>query len=478
MMAYLSIPLRLLLIFYAYISSSAVEEQKAGLIRDPDQRELSDSTMKNLNLNKHPRYAMMNFSKHNANKSHELLVFLAITSAADHTHLREAGRATWLIPCIASSYCDYRFFIDAPSSKITLALSLESESHRDIVLRNDCSLMKRHHDDINYGNSPPTRENSVDFGHTPTLAEQLNRLNYKIDWKVCFCRFMDREQRVAVFNVFVEDDSFACIENLLYQAAILKNISQAIQTKIPEFRTGTPLYDGFDDSSTIMSAGIVTHFARFYPSLGLSCEHVFDEIVNHSKPLSSYEWLSWGNSWRQSHCDWKRLFRDNFNITIISPTITCMTAVAHLTSHHQHIGNISGEADVKQYQTPSLRFPCKAFPLVYHHPMAGEVLLRNDTSAQQPTAKICENMLLIDKVKERRGMHELWNAAIDDQYFNFSKIWLHEGDEGWKILLEDFQLHNQSIDISNRRSLFVDENRAKRFQQLILASIDASPIMR
>ena len=61
------------------------------------------------------------------------------------------------------------------------------------------------------------------------------------------------------YYVFVEDDSFICTENLIHQALLLYNrsslLSDRVQPTLPpqSFRAGTSMYDGFDDSSTIMT---------------------------------------------------------------------------------------------------------------------------------------------------------------------------------------------------------------------------------
>src|SRR5437773_489349 len=62
-----------------------------------------------------------------------LHVFLSITSGASHSHLRDAIRETWLIPCIESKFCDYRFFIDCPDSKINGHLHSENTRNKDLV---------------------------------------------------------------------------------------------------------------------------------------------------------------------------------------------------------------------------------------------------------------------------------------------------------------------------------------------------------
>ena len=164
-----------------------------------------------------------------------------------------------------SPSCDFKFFIDAPSSMVkrTPSLQLESTSYGDIIFRDSCPLMQRHPDYINYGNSPPVGDNLfrvnrtegnsndivADTGKIPNPDYPLRRL-YKIDWKVCFVKWAKENNAMAEYFVFVEDDSFVCTENLLHQTNLLFIRSNTISQS---FRAGTSMYDGFDDSSTIMT---------------------------------------------------------------------------------------------------------------------------------------------------------------------------------------------------------------------------------
>jgi hypothetical protein len=50
---------------------------------------------------------------HQNKETNELIVFIAITSGPHHSHLRHGIRNSWILPCIASSSCDYRFFVDS-----------------------------------------------------------------------------------------------------------------------------------------------------------------------------------------------------------------------------------------------------------------------------------------------------------------------------------------------------------------------------
>lgn len=106
-----------------------------------------------------------------------LLVFISVTSGPAHGHFRHAARKSWLLSCLASSKCDYRFFVDIDShsfsqsndktdehdqekAKMHKDLRLENMTYGDLVFRDSCDMiMQRHPLHINYGNSPASKEN-------------------------------------------------------------------------------------------------------------------------------------------------------------------------------------------------------------------------------------------------------------------------------------------------------------------------------
>ena len=188
----------------------------------------------------------------------KLVVFISITSGKFHAHLRQAARETWLLPCLESPVCDYRFFVDCPPSRMTDIIVEENKLFQDLVcalfsniltpavsmliyndfmiaqvFRNSCSLMNVHPDDIHYGNSPLAITASEG---EPALSVYDERIFYKIDWKVCFMRWIVENHRNAPYHVFVEDDSFVCTENLIFQVKTL--VAVPSEHKTP-FRSGT-----------------------------------------------------------------------------------------------------------------------------------------------------------------------------------------------------------------------------------------------
>lgn len=344
--------------------------------------------------------------KARSHKEADLLLFISITSSPGHSHLRHANRYTWLLPCIASPKCDYRFFVDKAKENCTDIMD-ELAVYNDIVFRDSCELMKRHPYYINYGNSPPRTEALTEY------PDYLLRRLYKIDWKVCFMRYARDHGLMAEYHAFVEDDSFTCTENLLHQAELLQQ--RGLKEVIPPFRTGTAMFDGFDDSSTFMSKDVALAFANHYGEEGFNCSHVVDRV--NSEFWNASMWLSWGNSWMRLRCDWVAVLHDHA-LDVLKPSMDCVTATSVNVSKH----------------LTTLAFPCTDHQMVMHHGTAGELLLRSPTAHVRHT---CEYMLLIDKVKEPAVMYDLWNiAAAGTNFHDYTDLFLHEGDEGWLRTLQ------------------------------------------
>jgi hypothetical protein len=322
--------------------------------------------------------------------------------------------------------CDYKFFIDKAKEAST-DLFGEQSTYEDMVFRDSCELMKRHPDSINYGNAPPREESLAE--HPDYLWRRL----YKVDWKVCFMRYARDNGKMAEYHAFVEDDSFVCTENLLHQATLLHakrsnaaapqvktkgkaNAKAQVLSSPVAFRTGTGMFDGFDDSSTFMTREVALAFADHYGKDGVNCTHVVDHI--HSTAWNSSMWLSWGNSWMALRCDWANVLRTRLNVPVLKPQMDCFAATSLNVSKH----------------ITTLAFHCSDHQIVMHHGTAGELLLR----AGAPHARhTCEYMLLIDKVKEPSVMYDLWNiAAVEHAFHDYSEIFLHEGDAGWLQTLQ------------------------------------------
>jgi hypothetical protein len=185
-------------------------------------------------------------TKVRAKKSHEPLVLLSITSGAHHSHLRHSIRSTWLLPCIASPLCQYRFFVDASASagNVSTALLEENDLYADMVFRDYCPYMQQRHPAyIHYGNSQVSsfgKESLPGVQEDPVQHDYRLRRMYKIDWKICFFKFWQRESTALGISagypdhhVLIEDDSFTCTENLLYQFALLRRRREQQQSPLP-----------------------------------------------------------------------------------------------------------------------------------------------------------------------------------------------------------------------------------------------------
>jgi hypothetical protein len=309
--------------------------------------------------------------------------------------------------------------------------------------------MEAHPIDINYGNTPPIgsflkieRPNSKHYEEIPDYPV---RRRYKIDWKVCSMKWInqhyyhysyynssiiDVDEKEgnefydpstamnrypgSAYHVYVEDDSFVCSENLIFQLSSVYNVSK--KQSISEFRTGTRSYDGFDDSSTIMSSKIARTFVNHYLEENFNCSHVFPN--NDSLPTLAV-WLSWGNSWRNVHCGWASAIWENYHYHINKPFLHCS-----LGQYDMEMNNIT--------------FPCLKRPLVFHNSDAMEALLKDHSTRQ--IYHMCEYMLLIDKVKSPELMTYFWNkAAISNHFHNFTSVFINDDFLGWSSTIKQLQ---------------------------------------
>jgi len=117
-----------------------------------------------------------------------------------------------------------------------------------------------------------------------------------------------------------------------------------------------------------------------------------------------------------------------------------------------------------------VEFPCQRNrPLVFHHHRAKQEMYRDQGGLDRGEAKellleatvaeaevnikdntrekggvgrlrhMCEYMLLIDKVKQPEDIFDLWNTATAHNFHDMSAVFMHEGEEGWLLLLADFE---------------------------------------
>jgi len=393
------------------------------------------------------------------------LLLISITSGPHHAHIRHSIRSTWLLPCALSSECEYRFFIDAPDANITALLRTEQQSHGDLVFRHACGFMQQRHPPfVNYGNAQVSswgKENVTGIGDDVVQQDYRLRRMYKIDWKICFLRWAREAGLRPLYHTFVEDDSFVCTENLLHQLSLLSfnsTTGKRLPADSPIFRTGTPMYDGFDDSSTIMSGAIADalgeHYLRDRPEL--NCSKVIDS--KDASVLSKSIWMSWGNSWMAALCDWRTVLQSMPRKAplpplghINEPFVDCLNGVkfvkdgADIVQVHRRENDTELRGPLKglsfdplHVKQEPLHFPCQQHrPLVYHASKAAEKLKEHHGKARMQ--HMCEYMLLVDKVKEPPEMFDLWNSATGTDYEDFSPVFLKEGVQGWLDVIAAFE---------------------------------------
>ena len=409
----------------------------------------------------------------------DLPLFVGITSGYKNHALRMAARQTWLTNCTsfnvtaytaytANSHngsksigspptrCSYKFFVDKmvnsakPSEK--KLLEEEQELFGDIVFRDECSFMKSRHPylGVHYGNVAHYDKNS-----TTNPDYQLRRM-YKIDWKVCIFRWALDSQNLAQYFLLVEDDSYSCLGNIEHQISSIESSTHPV----PLIRAGTPMFDGFDDSSTFMSGQIAAVFAKHYPSSQFDCSQIWTQSLE--KQRLKYDWLSWGNSWMHNRCGWRQTLETKFHLPLVQPAIDCFTA------KYIYDGDPSGNHPIYAYNytqvshvaATQLSFPCAFHPIIVHGARAAEMYLSEvnalrsgnltDEIQNNPVIKyksyhICEYVLTIDKIKDPNQLHDLHDIALntDDtkssSFRDLSLALTHEDHTGWMELLRNYE---------------------------------------
>ncbi len=419
----------------------------------------------------------------------DLPLFVGITSGYKNHALRVAARQTWLANCTAfnttikdnanpnvggsssssnsstgskwtgapSTRCLYSFFVDktldsTKASERELLLE-EQLKYGDIVFRNDCSLMKSRHpyQGVHYGNIAHYEKNS-----TINPDYQLRRM-YKIDWKVCIFQWALGSNNLAEYFLLVEDDSYSCLGNVEYQISSIIHNSTG---PTPLIRAGTPMFDGFDDSSTFLSGKIAAAFAKYYPSPKFDCSQIWAQTLE--KQRLTYDWLSWGNSWMHNRCGWRQALESKFQLPLVQPAIDCFTA------KFIYDGDPSGNHPIYAYNytqvsnvaSTQLSFPCAFHPIIVHGARAAEMYLgevnylrsenltdqiHNNPIIQYKTNHICEYVLTIDKIKDPKQLYDLHEVTFNtdetnpSQFHDLSLALTHEDHIGWMNLLRNYE---------------------------------------
>ena len=316
-------------------------------------------------------------------------LFIALTSSPSHIELRNAARKTFLSPChslieeknkkessssslISSSSkslkCSYKFFID--KLKPDLKLLEEEKSHHDLVFRNEAPLMLKYPENLHYGILNPLRELND--------SKVWYRM-YKIEWKISFMKYIyNKINKIPKYLLFVEDDSFICIHNLLYQLTLINKSKKQIS-----FRTGSYICKSgcsFDDSSTLMTGDIAELFVLNYPiNSQFKCSRMYS-----LEKLKDTEIIDWGRSWRDFQCDWRDVLLRN-GLDIIEPDTFCPNYFYPFT---KLIGKYLCDRN--------------SLALIYHttgHEFDAIDRLKEFNSYNQ---HVCEDFLLLDKVTNNK----------------------------------------------------------------------------
>lgn len=388
-------------------------------------REWMDDYLESHHIPLHPHSSWSLPVPPQSKNGEDLILFIGITTSEQNFALRHAARQTWLLPCIYSPVCAYRFFCDVTNT--TLTLMEEQSKHQDIVLRQNCALMKQHPDGVNYGNSPPIYVQKHPWMPAAFEGDYPRRRAYKIDWKSCFSKWALKNDHMAQYHAWVEDDSFVCTEHLLYQMTLLAARSSESRR---EFRTGHPLYDGFDDSSTLMSRGVAMALAQKWPGPGLNCSAVLDLPLDQQRHANAqrHNYLSWGNAWTSRQCQMQRELSATLGKEVITPYLDCFH-VKHGYTKWRNGPNGTVESPRSFLRHYPKDFFCPAESLIRHHDVITMILLSEPRSRH-----ICERSLFIDKVKDPRDIRVLWGTADKTNFTDYSDVFTNDQGAGWELM--------------------------------------------
>lgn len=193
-----------------------------------------------------------------------------------------------------------------------------------------------------------------------------------------------------------------------------------------------------------MSKDIAKAFIDNYPNSPLfNCSNISN--LDRVKFPYEYMWLSWGNSWMSKHCNWKDVLQSHLNFTILIPTFKCFHFIIQLKPNdYINPSNVDRSAGRPCAEDQELF-------LITHHQKAAHLILSpykykqrnissqintfsNQKELDQNKLKLyhlCEHLLLIDKIKDPEEMQHIYQHATANHYYNYSSVFLHDGDEGW-----------------------------------------------
>ena len=364
-------------------------------------------------------------------RGENLTLLVSITSAASQVALREAIRQTWALPCMASPACEYRFFVDIMNvTEAYAAILHENNTYGDIVIRGTyCPHMEERHTfpALNYGN---TFKRPWVYGGGGVPYYHFRGL-YKLDWKICHSKWAYAMNRLALYHVYTEDDSYLCMENLLHQFLHLRSLN--VPPNMRNWRMGDPKWDGYDDNLSFLTQDIVRAFALHYPEPGFNCSKLADD----GNPAPKVH-LTWGNSFMSRACDWRNALQQHCNLTYSTPWLwtrvfQCpglapLPLTVNTTSRPSPVPTAAPTLPANSTRL-KIDLLCPATASTIHNHDAGRFV-----RYEKHIEHYCEFNFVVHKVSDV-DIRFLWDNVTGHDYHNLTAVFLNDGTGGWHEIL-------------------------------------------
>jgi len=365
-------------------------------------------------------------------KDEDLTLLISITSGAGQGHLRTAIRQSWALPCVMSSDCELRFFVDIMNISASYnVIKAENDTFGDIVIRGSwCPFMEERHtfEKLNFGN---TFKKPWVYGGGGVPYYGFRGL-FKLDWKICHAFYARNFNKMARYHLWTEDDSYVCTENLVHQLRLLRALNVTGENK--NWRCGDPKWDGYDDNLTLMTRDITEAFAKHYPEPGFNCSHLADD----GNPAPK-QFLSWGNSWMSKACGWREALYQHCNISYITPWLwtsvfpcppdaplpMAINTTFRPTGVPTPAPTTSSRSNLTKIE---LKCPANVGATVHNHD-AGRFM-----HYKSHVEHACEFMFVIHKVNDA-DIRFLWDNATAHNFHNMTPLFLMTGTGGWHELV-------------------------------------------
>jgi hypothetical protein len=132
-------------------------------------------------------------------------------------------------------------------------------------------------------------------------------------------------------------------------------------------------------STLDINLSFVSHLItlQHYNESGFNCSRIADDPHWQG-------WLSWGNSWMKSNCDWRGVLQSHLNISINVPNTNCLSTVFNGGKDRDrdrasvHVSVSTNGSALRHHPLDAdvpWDFPCMDKSMILHHGAAAQIIL-------------------------------------------------------------------------------------------------------